>query len=333
MSWYPRPYRPSSWARGPHLQTLFARALRPGTGPEYTRERFETPDGDFVDIDWGPDPSPDAPIVLVLHGLEGSANRRYVRNVSRCLLSEGIRPAALNFRGCSGEPNRALRFYHSGATDDPGWILETLRARHPTRAFGAMGFSLGGNILLKLLGERQDGGRGIVEAAVAMSVPYDLAAGSASLERTWMGRAYAAYFLRSLRAKVRTKSALAGVLNLERALEARTIWAFDDLVTAPLNGFRDASHYYSESSSSRYLSGVGVPTLLLHAEDDPFLPSSAIPLEAANSNRHLNLSLQTGGGHVGFLTGSLLQPTFWADDEAVRFLATHLLNGRPSASE
>ena len=327
MSWDPRPYRPSGWAPGPHLQTLFARGLRSGIGPAYTRERFDTPDDDFVDIDWGPDPGPEAPIVLVLHGLEGSADRRYVRNVCRSLVSEGIRPAALNFRGCSGEPNRALRSYHSGATDDPGWILETLRARYPARRFGAMGFSLGGNVLLKLLGERPDGGRGLVDAAVAMSVPYDLAAGSALLEQTGIGRAYAAYFLRSLRAKVRGKSALAGVLDLERALGARTIWSFDEFVTAPLNGFRDASHYYSESSSSGYLSGVRIPTLLLHAEDDPFLPPSAIPLEIADSNQHLKLILQEGGGHVGFLAGSPFQPKFWADDEAVRFLSTHLSTG------
>jgi predicted alpha/beta-fold hydrolase len=187
-----------------------------------------------------------------------------------------------------------------------------------------MGFSLGGNVLLKLLGERSDGGRGLVDAAVAMSVPYDLAAGSGQLEQTGMGRAYSAYFLRSLRAKVRDKSGLAHVLDLERALAARTIWSFDELVTAPLNGFRDAAHYYSESSSSGYLSGIGVPTLLLHAEDDPFLPPAAIPLETANSNQHLKLILHAGGGHVGFLAGSPFNPKFWADEEAVRFLSTHL---------
>jgi predicted alpha/beta-fold hydrolase len=299
--------------------------LRPAEGPALRRERLETPDGDFVDLDWGDAPGPSAAVVLVIHGLEGSARRRYMRNAIRELERAGLWPVALNLRGCSGESNRALHFYHSGKTDDLAHVLEAIRKRHPDRKVGALGFSLGGNMLLKLLGERADGGLGIVDAAVATSVPYDLAAGCALLERTAMGKAYAGYFLRSLKAKVELKHArLGGVIDLAKAARARTIWEFDDAVTAPLHGFASAAAYYAECSSARYLGGVATPTLMLHAVDDPFLPADAIPCREAEQNPALHLVLQRSGGHVGFLEGTPWRPVFWADEEAPRFLSGQL---------
>lgn len=313
------------WARGPHAQTLLARALRSAKGPSFVRERLETPDGDFLDVDWGPDPGPDAPVALVLHGLEGSSRRSYVRNVCRELLARGVRPVAMNFRGCSGEPNRALRFYHSGETSDPGLVVDTIRTRHPGRRVGALGFSLGGNILLKMLGERSDGGTGLLDAAVAMSVPYDLAAGCDLLERSFMGRAYSAYFLRSLRTKVAWKrDRLAEVLDMRAVGLARSIRAFDDHVTAPLNGFADASEYYEACSSARFLGGIRVPTLLLHARNDPFLPPEAIPESSGRANASLTWSLEERGGHVGFVEGPPWAPRFWADAAGADFLGTLL---------
>jgi len=321
-------FRPSPWAPGPHLQTLLARFLRPDGTVRYERERVETPDGDFLDLDWCPDPAPDAPLVLVLHGLEGCSERGYVRNVCAELLGHGLRPVALNFRGCSGEPNRRERFYHSGATEDPSLILSTLRTRFPTRRLGAVGFSLGGNILLKMLGEREDGGRTLLDAAVVMSVPYDLAAGSSLLEKTAMGRMYSRYFLRLLKGKLRRKeSLLEPLVDLEAAYRARTLRSFDDLVTAPLHGFVDAAHYYHTSSSARFISNVRVPALLLHAEDDPFLPAGAIPTREAAENPHIELNLHTRGGHVGFLEGTPWRPRFWADEHAAHFLALTLAAG------
>jgi uncharacterized protein len=326
VSYASRTFRPAPWALGPHAQTLAARLLRPADGPELRRERVDTPDGDFLDLDWGIDPGEGAPIVLVVHGLEGSARRRYVRNACRELEKAGLWPVALNLRGCSGECNRALHFYHSGKTEDPRLVLELLRARHPGRSVGVLGFSLGGNVLLKLMGERRDGGLGLVDAAVAMSVPYDLAAGCALIESTPMGRAYAAFFLRSLKAKVELKrERLASVLDLEAATLARTIWEFDERVTAPLHGFASAAAYYEECSSTRYLHAIETPTLLLHAVDDPFLPPESIPRREAERNPALHLELQNRGGHVGFLEGSPWRPTFWGDEEAARFLAAELL--------
>jgi len=229
-----RPFLPARWSPGPHAQTLMARAMRSPEGPEYRRERVETPDGDFLDLDWAPEPVDGAPIVLVLHGLEGSTKRRYVRNVCRELLSHRVWPVCLNFRGCSGEPNRKEHFYHSGETGDARLVLELLQRRYPERRRGALGFSLGGNVLLKLLGEDPVAAHGLVHCAVAMSVPYDLAAGSRQLERSAMGRFYTAYFMRSLRDKVRMKGdRLAGLLDLERVLRTKTIWDFDEFATAP----------------------------------------------------------------------------------------------------
>jgi len=325
LSFRPRDFRPARWAHGPHAQTLGARILRSSEDPFVERERLETPDGDFLDLDWGAEPAAGAPIVLVMHGLEGSAQRRYMRNVCRELMRVGIRPAALNFRGCSGEPNRAPHFYHSGKTDDPDFVLHTLRERYPTRRFGALGFSLGGNVLLKLLGERTDGGRALVDAAVVISVPYDLAAGCGLLERSRMGRLYAAYFLRSLQSKLHLKGrVLREILDLEAAAAARTIREFDDRVTAPLHGFPSAAEYYEDSSSIRYLEGVHVPTLMLHAVDDPFLPADYIPKRETEGSRSLRLVVQPMGGHVGFLEGTPRRPSFWAEEEGARFLAEAL---------
>jgi hypothetical protein len=327
------PFEPARWAAGPHAQTLVGRVLRSSVGPVFTRERLDMPDGDFLDLDWGPDPRPGAPIALILHGLEGSSRRPYVRNVARELLSEGVRPVAMNFRGCSGEPNRSQRFYHSGETQDPAHVLAEIRARFPDRRVGAMGFSLGGNVLLKLVGERDDGGAGIVDAAVAMSVPYDLAAGCALLERSRMGTAYSAYFLRSLKRKLARKATLlAGVVDVASASRARSIRDFDEHVTAPLHGFESASDYYARCSSGAFLGGVRVPTLLIHAQDDPFLPAESIPVTEIESNPAIELSLHPTGGHVGFLSGTIRRPRFWGDALAARFLGERLGAGSAPTS-
>ncbi len=320
-----RTFRPAVWARGPHTQTLMARLLRPRDEPAMVRERISTPDGDFLDVDWGPDPGDSAPVVLVIHGLEGSATRSYVLNVCRELLARGLRAVAMYLRGCSGEANLLPRAYHSGETGDINQVLDLIRRIHPGRALGAWGFSLGGNILLKLLGERDDGGPGAVDSAVAMSVPYDLAAGCAFLEDTQMGRAYTRYFLRSLKGKMASKAELTGkTLDLARVAATRTIREFDEVATAPLHGFRDASAYYSECSSAGFLPQVRTPTLLLHSLDDPFLPATALPEAAMRQNPHLTAIITNRGGHVGFLEGNPLRPRFWADETGADFLAERL---------
>jgi len=289
------------------------------------RERWELPDGDFLDLDLAPDPVPLAPLALVLHGLEGSSRRRYVRSACRELWARGVRPIAMNFRGCGGEMNRHARLYHSGETGDPSWVLSELRTRVPGRRIGAFGFSLGGNVLLKLLGEREDGGQGLLDGAVAMSVPMDLSAGSAVLEETRMGRAYTRYFLRSLKRKVLAKRALLEtVVDVDATLVSRTLREFDEAATARLHGFEGASDYYRRCSSAPFVSGIRVPTLLLHSLDDPFLPSASLPRDALVANPSVTLSLHERGGHVGFLEGPPWAPRFWGDEEGARFLAETL---------
>ncbi len=328
----PRPFRPSPWLPGPHGQTLGGKLLRPDHAPPVRRERLETPDGDFLDVDLGPEPASGAPVVVVLHGLEGSSRRRYVLSAYRALLDRGVRPVGMNFRGCSGEMNRRARFYHSGETGDLRFVVETLRSRFPDRPVGALGFSLGGNVLLKLLGEEGRRGGELVDAGAAISVPFDLAAGSRLLEESLMGRLYTHYFLRMLRSKVRRKRAdLEGRVDVDEALRTRTLRAFDDVVTAPLHGFRNASEYYDRSSSARFLADVRAPTLLLQSRDDPFLPRRALPLEAMGENPDLHPVLTDRGGHVGFVEGPPWSPGFWAEEEAARFLAAVL--EAPGASD
>ena len=338
----PRPFRAPLWLRNPHAQTVGGKFLRRDPGLALTRERLTLPDGDFVDLDYAPEPqgaaAPEpqgaaagepqsaaagAPLAIVLHGLEGSALRLYMRITYAELLARGVRAVGLNFRSCSGEPNRSARLYHSGETDDLGAVVAHLRARFPGRPVGAVGFSLGGNVLLKLLGER--GSEAGIDAAAAVSVPYDLAAGAAALERGPMSLLYNAYFLRMLRGKVRARErTLADLMDVSGSLAARTLRQFDEAATAPLHGFADADDYYARSSSGPLVSAIRTPTLLVHAFDDPFLPAERVPVEAAGANPWIVPAFTTTGGHVGFVHGTPRRPRFWAEEEAARFVASTL---------
>lgn len=321
-----RPFRPAGWLRGPHAQTLGGRYLRHRGGLAFRRERVATPDGDFVELDfallprlpWN-DVTPGEPVAVVLHGLEGSARSGYVHQVLRELGSRGIRGVALNFRSCGGEMNQLPRFYHSGDTGDLAFVLDLLGKRFRGSPLGAVGFSLGGNVLLKYLGEQ--GEAAPVRAAAAVSVPFDLAAGARRMERG-MGRVYTGFFLRSLRAKFLAKGERMGdACDAARVLAARTFREFDDAATAPLHGFRDAEHYYAESSSAGFVHAIRVPTLLLHSLDDPFLPPDAVPRDAARENPFVVEGFTRHGGHVGFVGGGApWAPEFWAEAEAARFL-------------
>jgi uncharacterized protein len=290
-------------------------------------ERLELADGDFLVLDWGESPTPDAPVCIILHGLEGNARRPYVLLLHRALQEHGIQPVGLNFRSCSGEPNRTARFYHSGETGDLQFVTDHIRSAHPNRKLVAAGFSLGGNVLLKRLGELADLGPAIFSAAATISVPFDLSAGTRALEAGWMGRnVYSRYFVRSLLAKAREKEAsLRQVgLNFDRLQRARSLREFDEDATAPLHGFRDAEDYYARSSSNTFLDRIRVPTLLVQALDDPFLPVEALPIEAIGTNAHLHPAFTRRGGHVGFIGTGSGHNRFWAEREAARFLAETL---------
>jgi len=331
VSFVPAPFRPAWWLPGPHAQILGARWIRARLELPLYRERLELPDGDFLDLDFAYEP-PDAinenqrPIVLVLHGLEGSARSGYAMEVYRALHARGIAAIGMNFRSCGGEMNRLARLYHSGETEDLDWTLGLLARRFPGRRCGAIGISLGGNVLLKHLGESGDRGRSRIAAAAAVSVPFDLSAGADHLLRPG-GRLYSSHLLRGLRDKLRAKRAiLPPSVDLQRALRARSFREFDDAATAPLHGFAGASDYYRRSSSAGFLGRIRVPTLLLHSTDDPFLPADRIPHAAIEANPQLIAAMPGRGGHVGFVSGKApWNPVFWAEREAGRFLAAHLL--------
>jgi uncharacterized protein len=331
----PEPYRPAWWLPSPHGQTIAGRLLRRAAPPAFQRERIELADGDFIDLDHaeGPD-DPHAPVVLLMHGLEGSARRGYAINVYRALARQGIRSVGLNFRSCSGEPNRLARAYHSGDTGDIRHVLELLAKRHPDAPRGAIGFSLGGNALLKLLGEEGAAAERLVHGAVAVSVPYDLGAGADFLEGTRMGRFYTTRFVESLVAKAQAKGALLDdVCDPDRLHAARTFRQFDDAVTAPIHGFRDAADYYARSSSRHFIGGIRVPTLLIHAADDPFLPAECFPRDAVAGNPQVAALVTPAGGHVGFIEGPPWAPRFWAETQAARFLSGRLRIDSPAGGE
>ncbi len=323
----PRPFLPAAWLPGPHAQTIAGRVLRPADPVALRRERLDTPDGDFLDLDFtaaGPD-APAAPLVVLLHGLEGSARRGYALGSYRGLTRLGLRAVGLNFRSCSGEPNRTARFYHSGETEDLRFVLARLRERFPDAPLGAIGFSLGGNVLLKYLGEEGDAAPSTLSAAAAVSVPYDLARSADLMAKSFMGRFYTSLFLRTLREKAAAKEALLrDRCDLEALAAARTFREFDDAATAPLHGFRDAADYYRRSSCAGFVERIRVPTLLLQAADDPFLPVAAFPRAAAAANPLVTAVVTPRGGHVGFIGGTPWRPVLWAEAEAARFLAETL---------
>ena len=313
--------------RNPHLQTIVGRLARRRHAPRYDRFRLDTEDGDFIDLDlWRGLEAPSG-LCLLLHGLEGSAHSGYMVTTSEALAADGIQAVALNFRSCSGEPNRLPGAYHAGRTDDIERALTWMAARFPGLPRTAVGFSLGGNALLNLLG-REGGGRGLV-AAAAVSVPYDLESSADALQRG-MGRVYGRRFLRSLREKAREKAARFPDVIAPEAARARTIREFDDRLTAPIHGFRDAADYYARCSARRFVGPVDLPMLLVHARDDPLAPASSVPVETIRRRPNLSLELTERGGHLGFVgrgrsDGRAGARTGWLEETVSRYIsrATH----------
>jgi predicted alpha/beta-fold hydrolase len=286
------------------------------------RERIPTPDGDFVDLDWLEAPArPGAPLLLVLHGLEGSWRSHYVRGLLAHAGREGWRAVALNFRSCSGEPNRLPRFYHSGDTDDLELIVRLLGERERQLRIGAVGISLGGNVLLKWLGERGDAAPKQLAGAVAISTPYDLERCARALDRGLPKMTYTASFMRSFKHKVRAKArAFPDFVDVAAVMRAHTFAAYDRALTAPLHGFADELDYWRRSSCRAYLKDVRRPTLLISARDDPFVPPDALP-EAAELSPSVVTEFTARGGHVGFWEGPPWRPRAWAEHRAIAFLS------------
>jgi len=288
-----------------------------------TRERLVTPDGDFVDLDWLPG-RPGAPVLLVPHGLEGTGRSHYVAGLFEHARARGWRAAVLWFRSCSGELNRLARFYHSGDTADLDWVLRSLVEREPGVRVGAVGISIGGNVLLKWLGEQGDGVPKELRAAVAISVPFDLAQCARVMDQGFQKAVYTASFMRSFHDKTRAKALVyPGFVDLEVALKARTFAAYDRAVTAPLHGFADEVDYWTRASSGPYLGRIRRPTLLINAVDDPFIPERSLP-DTATLPECVQAEFVRHGGHVGFVEGAPWRTRSWAERRAVEYLASIL---------
>lgn len=312
------PYHAPKWLPGGHAQTIYPLLIKPDL-PAYRRERRETPDGDFIDLDWV-DGDAEQPLVVLFHGLEGSSASHYAISLMQALRSRRWTGVVSHFRGCSGEANRKPRAYHSGDSDEIDWVLRCLRQQHPKRTLYVAGVSLGGNALLKWLGEREFLAADIVDAAASICAPLDLTVCGHNLGHGF-NRVYTRHFLNTLKASAAEKlKRFPGLFDEQRMRRARNLYEFDDTVTAPLHGYLGADDYWKRASAKPLLSGIRVPTLVLNARNDPFLPAHALPNDNQVSAK-VTLDQPREGGHVGFVTGSLPGRLDWLPQRLLHFFA------------
>ncbi|MGR9012151.1 MAG: hydrolase [Gammaproteobacteria bacterium] len=324
-------FKPAWWLCNSHLQTLYPALLRNTPNPpDYRRERLTTPDSDFIDIDYCGTGT--QPLIMLIHGLTGSAQSGYIKGLQSALFKQGLRSAAINLRGCSGSPNNRARSYHSGETEDLHFLYQTLRLREPDTPLGVAGFSLGGNVVLKWLGEQGDSLD--LFAAVAVSVPLLLGVCATKLDNGF-SKFYRVNLLRELKAYMQAKlhhlersgqtEEAAKVRALGDLSNIRSFWQYDDRVVAKLHGFNDVHDYYRRSSSRQYLKSISVPTLLIQAIDDPFMTQEVLP-ELNELSPQVQVQFSRHGGHVGFISGSIpFKPEYWLDQRIPEFFLDALL--------
>jgi len=324
-------FKPAWWLSNAHLQTIYPALMRKSSVLiGLKRERLITPDNDFIDIDWCGEGN--QPLIILLHGLSGSTQSGYIRGLQQALLSKGFRTVALNFRGCSGELNYSARCYHSGETEDIHFLYQWLREREPETPIGAVGFSLGGNVLLKWLGEQ--GNQLSLFAAIAVSVPLVLSICATKLD-TGFSKFYRKILLSELKEHVEEKK-----LHLERLgnfqevkrieklgdiSDIESFWQYDDRVVARLHHFKDVHDYYLRSSSRQFLKSIAITTLLIQALDDPFMTEEVLP-NLDELSPTIQLEITQGGGHVGFIGGYIpFKPSYWLDQRIPEFFEQQLL--------
>ena len=309
-------FKPAWWLRNSHLQTIWPVICRRRHQLSLENERVELPDGDFVDLNWM-GKHEKGPLVFILHGFEGSIESHYAKNMMYALQNAGWRSVFMHFRGCSGEPNRLARSYHSGDTKDAEFVVNLLRDREPETPISAIGYSLGGNVLLKWLGET--GKSNPLCAAVAISVPFDLTKAAERIQHGF-SRLYQWYFLKCLRERLTHKFQFVPTPIDPFNMAINDIRKFDDRYTAPIHGFSGVEEYYSVSSSRQYLRGIQKPTLILHAKDDPFMSEDVIPSSQELSSS-IKLEVTETGGHVGFVAGKFpWRPQYWLEQRIPLFL-------------
>ncbi len=313
-------FQPPWWLAGAHAQTIWSQLFRRRKKIVLRPERLELPDGDFVDLCWTQNNS--GPIIAVFHGLEGSINSPYACGMMAAIEARGWRGVFMHFRGCSEEFNRLDRNYHSGDTGDIAYLISILQERFPHTPLAAVAYSLGGNALLKYLGEHPQ--LLMLNAAAAVSVPFLLGVGADRLDQG-LSKIYQRHLIARLQAKMKAKYGDKNTdLPLDRLDSLSTFRLFDDQITAPLHGFRDVDDYYDRSSSRQFLAGINTPTLIIHSLDDPFMTPAAIPAEDELAPQ-VCLELSDRGGHVGFLGGKYpWQISYWLEQRIPEFFANYL---------
>lgn len=314
-------YTAPSWLPGGNLQTLYPYFKKPAQLFTYRRERWELDDGDFIDVDWS-NGSDKSPLVVFFHGLEGGSSSHYILSMINSLQRYHWRSAVIHFRGCSGEPNRLSRAYHAGDSTEIDWMLrritEQTKATDTTQPVYVMGVSLGGNALLKWLGERGEQAKELVAGAATVSVPLDLAAAGSALDKGF-NQVYTRHFLDTLKEKSFDKlRQFPGLFDAQALKKCASIYDFDNIVTAPLHGFRDTDDYWQHSSSKQWLPHIRVPTLVINARNDPFMPASVLPSQAEVSTG-VTLEFPEEGGHAGFMRGPFPGKLDWLPQRILSF--------------
>ena len=314
-------YTAPSWLPGGNAQTIYPYLFKPKKLISYRRERWELVDGDFIDIDWM-DGADNKPLVIFFHGLEGDSYSHYVLSMMSALKKWGWHGAVIHFRGCSGEPNRLQRAYHAGDSEEINWMLHRIHQQGKLsdnyQPIYTVGVSLGGNALLKWLGEQGDNAHQIVTAAATISVPLDLTAAGAALD-SGFNKCYTRHFLGTLKQKALQKlDRFPGLFDKSAIINCKTIYQFDNLVTAPLHGFRNTDEYWQKSSSKPWLKHIQVPTLVINARNDPFMPATALPNQDEVSPT-VTLDFPTEGGHAGFIQESFPGKLTWLPDRILSF--------------
>ena len=310
-------YSPGIAFKSKHLNTIY-RTLFHKIDINYVRERMETSDGDFMDLDFSKVGS--KKLVIIIHGLEGSSDSKYVTALAQISNEYGFDAVAVNLRGCSGETNRLLSSYHSGKTDDLAEILTYLEKNQVYDSYHVVGYSLGGNLLLKYMGEDRSDYPSKLKAAVGVSVPCDLKGSSESIAKFW-NMVYMQNFLLSLKKKTKIKLEQfpTNGLNQEAILSAKNFLDFDNFFTAPVNGFKDANDYWKQNSCNQFLRGIEVPSLLITSIDDPFLSASCVPVDEAKNNKFFHLEVTKYGGHVGYNSTFENGSGFWLEKRIIDF--------------
>ena len=311
-------FQPHWWCRNKHFQTLWPLVGRTYPRPSYRREKIRLYDDDFIDLDWLGPKSKNIPIVVVLHGLEGSSQSHYVRTLTNALQIRQVRSCVIHFRGCGGEINKKPRSYHGGETHDPIFIIRNIRRKYPDAPLFAVGYSLGASVLLKLLAELRD--ESILQSAVAVAVPFELRSTAKKLEQG-SSRFYQYWLLKRMKNTVRRKKQLLkNHIDIKKVLCARTFYEFDDAGTAPVHGFHDAKEYYIKASCRKDLLKIKIPVLILNSIDDPVTCEISIP-HAKELGPNVVVELCRYGGHIGYV-GSTTSHQYgtWLDNKIIEYL-------------